>query len=174
MTRGIRVSAWLLAVVMSVGVIEAGEAAAEATDKKSGDWAFGASLGVLRNTPDDTAFALNLNADRFVAKNLSVGPFLQLAFTGDMSQIGLSGQAKYWFEMTNRWKLTVQGGIGFVHSAFREDDTSWLIPLGVGLDYGLTDTMSVTATFLLNLTDLDTGRGSGANVMPGLIFGVRF
>jgi hypothetical protein len=31
-----------------------------------------------------------------------------------------------------------------------------------------------TATFLLNFTDLDTGGGTGTNVMPGLTFGVRF
>jgi hypothetical protein len=173
MAHEIRVSVCLLMVVI-LGSSGAGQAAAEAADKKSGDWAFGASLGILRNTPDDTAFALNVNADRFIAKNISLGPFLQLAFTGDISQIGLSGQAKYWFEMTNQWKLTAQGGIGFVHSAFRDDDTSWLIPVGAGLDYALTDTISVMATFLLNLTDLDTGRGSGTTVMPGLTFGVRF
>jgi len=32
----------------------------------------------------------------------------------------------------------------------------------------------VTGTLLLNFTDLDTGRGSGADVMPGFTIGVRF
>ena len=65
-------------------------------------------------------------------------------------------------------------GLGFVHNSFRRGDTSWLIPLGVGADYALTDRLNLTGTFLLNVSDLDTGRGSGANAMPGLTVGVRF
>ncbi len=129
----------------------------------------------MGNTPDGTAFALNLNAEGFITKNFSLGPLLQLGFTGDLSQIGLSGQAKYWVDLPNtRLKLTVQGGIGFVHADFLRDDTSFLIPLGVGLDYAVSDRVSFTSTFLLNFTDLDTGFGRGADVMPGLTFGLRF
>ena len=32
----------------------------------------------------------------------------------------------------------------------------------------------MTGTLLLNFTDLDTGRGSGADVMPGFTIGVPF
>jgi hypothetical protein len=28
-----------------------------------------------------------------------------------------------------------QAGVGFVHDTFRQGDTSWLIPIGVGADY---------------------------------------
>lgn len=121
--------------------------------------------------------ALNFNAEGFINRNFSLGPLLQLAFTGDLSQIGLSGQAKYWIdipETANRLKLTVQGGLGFVHTDFLRDDTSWLIPLGVGVDYAVTDTLKVSGTFLINFTDLHTGFGTGAHVMPGLTFGFRF
>jgi len=34
--------------------------------------------------------------------------------------------------------------------------------------------LSLMSTFLLNFTDVDTGRRSGATVMPGLTFGIRF
>ena len=69
--------------------------------------------------------------------------------------------------------MNIQGGIGLVHANFLTADTSWLIPLGVGLDYPLTSEMGLTTTFLVNLTDLDTSGGS-ANVMPGFTVGVRF
>jgi hypothetical protein len=84
---------------------------------------------------------------------------LQLGFTGDTER---------------RLKGAPQAGVGFVHNTFRDGDTSWLIPIGAGADSALGDKPSVTGTLLLNFTDLDTGRGSGADVMPGFTIGVRF
>jgi hypothetical protein len=168
-------SAWVLTVALAVGVI--GGRPAEAADPKVGAWTFGGGLGFLGDTPDGTAFALNGYAEGFIDRKFSVGPLLQLAATGDLAQIGLSGQAKYWIDIPgteNRLKVTVQGGIGFVHSAFRDDDTSWLIPIGAGADYKLADGLNITGTFLLDFTDLDTGRRGRAHVMPGFTVGVRF
>lgn len=150
---------------------------AQAADPKAGDWTGGAAIGFLGNTPDATAFAANFNADVFLTSEVSIGPLLQLGATGDLTQIGLSGQAKYWVELSKidkRAKLTLQAGIGFLHADLHESDTSWLIPLGVGLDYALTQRVGLTATFLLNFTDIHTGRGTDAHVMPGLTFGIRF
>ncbi len=92
-------------------------------------------------------------------------------------QIGFSGQGKYWLDLANvdtRLRANLQGGIGFVHANFLTSDTSFLIPLAVGLDYALTEQIGVTSSFLLNLTDLDTGNGNNTNVMPGLTFGIRY
>jgi hypothetical protein len=50
---------------------------------------------------------------------------------------------------------------------------SFLIPLGVGFHYWPNNTIGLGATFLLNLTDLDTG-GDDTNIMPSLMFGIRF
>jgi hypothetical protein len=150
---------------------------ARAAEPVRGAWTGGAAFGFLGNTPDGTAFAMNFHGEGFFIERLSIGPLLQLGFTGDSSQVGLSGQVKYWIDIPDtakRLKLTVQAGLGFVHNSFRDEDTSWLIPLGVGVDYALTDALKVTGTFLLNFTDLDTGRGTGTNVMPGLTVGVRF
>jgi hypothetical protein len=150
---------------------------ASALDDKPGSLTLGAGLGFLRGTPDGSAFALNGYLDAFVAPRVCLGPLLQFGVTGDMTQIGLSGQAKYWIPVPNTGhclKLAVQGGVGFVHAAFRDEGTSFLFPLGATADYALTRTLSVTGTFLLNLTDLDTGGGSGAHAMPGFTAGVRF
>ncbi len=180
--------AWVLIVGMNMGLIlcsgwetvQAAEPIEETTSaptSRAGTWSGGGAIGFLANTPDDTAFAFNLNADRFFTREFSLGPLLQLAFTGDMNQVGFSGQGKYWIDLpetNNRARLVLQGGVGFIHSDFFRDDTSWLIPIGVGVDFAVNQTIRLTADFLLNFTDLDTGAGTGANVMPGLTFGVRF
>lgn len=168
------IAAWILVVGLAVGVTDG---RADAADPKAGAWTFGAALGFIADTPDGTAFAVNGHVDRFIDRRFSVGPLLQLGATGDLAQIGLSGQAKYWIDIPgteDRLKVVVQGGIGFIHAAFRDDDTSWLIPIGAGADYKLADGLNITGTFLLNFTDLDTGRGGDAHVMPGFSVGVRF
>jgi len=175
MQRDARCFLYPLVVVLGIGLLSSYPA--QAADPKTGTWSAGGAIGFLANTPDDTAFAFNVNADYFLNRNVSVGPLFQLAATGDLSQFGFSGQGKFWIDLPgteHKGKLTLQAGLGFVHSDFVESDTSWLIPLGVGVDYMLTPKISFTATFLLNFTDLDTGGGTGAHVMPGLTFGVRF
>lgn len=142
-----------------------------------GRWTEGVGIGFLAETPDDTAFAVNLHADYFRKENFSIGPLLQLGFTDDLAQYGFSGQAKYWMgipDPASATKLVFQAGVGLVHAAFQNDDTSWLIPLGIGIDHTIASGPSLYATFLLNLTDLDTGRKTEADLMPGVTFGVRF
>jgi hypothetical protein len=149
----------------------------QAAEPKIGAWSGGGAVGFLGNTPDGTAFATNLNADYFVTPQLSLGPLAQIAATGDLFQFGLSGQAKLWFDLPDfdkRLKLNLQGGIGFLHSDLFSSDDSWLIPIGVGVDYALNEKLSLTSTFLLNFTDIHTAGGNNAHVMPGLTFGVRF
>lgn len=155
------VLAWALVVGMVLGLIrgpaEHTVQAAEQTGEISLNvepatptWSGGAAVGFLSNTPDGTAFALKLHADRFLHRNVSFGPLLQLGFTGDLTQIGFSGQGKYWIDLPetdNRARLVLQAGMGFVHADFFRNDTSWLIPLGMGIDYALTKTVSLTGTF---------------------------
>ena len=146
---------------------------AEAADPTPGRWTGGGGLGFLGNTADGTAFAMNLNAETFINRSFSVGPLLQLGVTGDLTQIGVSGQVKYWVDLSSiaeGLKLTAQGGLGFVYT----DYASFLIPIGAGLDYSLSNTVSATATFLLNFTDVDPGFRPDADIMPGLTFGLRF
>ncbi len=153
------------------------DAPLHAAEPKSGAWSGGGAVGFLGNTPDGTAFATNLNADYFVSPQLSLGPLAQIAATGDLFQFGLSGQAKLWFDLPDldkRLRLNLQGGIGFLHADLRSSDTSWLIPIGIGLDYAVNEKLSLTSAFLINFTDIHTGRGTDAHIMPGLTFGIRF
>src|SRR5438046_4270862 len=123
----------------------------------------------IGNTADGTAFTANLNVESFITRNFSIGPLLQFGVTHELTQIGLSGQAKFWIHLSRGFYVTLQGGAGFVHTDFPVGDTSFLIPLGVGFDYALRRDLSVTSTFLLNLSSVQsTGGGStNAHVSPG-------
>jgi hypothetical protein len=164
-------------IAMIIGLIGSPGPAGAVIDPQPGAWTYGGGIGFLGNTPSGTAFALNAHADNFINRNLSIGPLAQIAFTGPLTQFGLSGQLKYWLDIPdtgNRMRVVLQGGLGFLHADRLNSDTSWLIPLGVGLDYALSQRLALTANFLLNFTDIDTGNGRDAHVMPGLTFGVRF
>ena len=77
--------------------------------------------------------------------------------------------------------LALRTGIEDRDSGVADTYTSFLIPVGVGLDYALTTQIAVTADFLLNFTSLGEDVRVGGrevdlhtNLMPGLYFGVRF
>ena len=71
-------------------------------------------------------------------------------------------------------KGNLQAGLGFIHADYMAGDTSWVIPIGAGVDYLMTSTMALTGTFLLNFADLHTGQGSGHVMMPAVTVGIRF
>ncbi|HJU03865.1 MAG TPA: outer membrane beta-barrel protein [Nitrospiraceae bacterium] len=173
-------------------LIVANPAYAEVNDLKPGQWSGGGGVGFLGNTPDGAVeFAFNGHADYFLARNFSVGPLAQYAGAGNDFLFGMSAQARYWWDIPNTKnlaKLVLQGGIGFVRAGIKDNDfgfantyTSFLIPIGVGVDYTVSKQLAVTADFLLNFTSLgESFRVANrefdyhTNVMPALYFGVRF
>ena len=185
--------ALLAVVVFSLALVVPGLAYADVNDLRHGHWSGGTGVGFLGNTPDGAAeFALNGHADYFFTPNVSVGPLAQYAGAGNDIIFGLSAQAKYWWGIPggrNLAKIVVQGGIGFVRAGIKDNDSgapadtyaSFLIPVGVGLDYTVTKRVAVTADFLVNFTSLgETVHVGGrdvdlhTNVMPGLYLGMRF
>jgi opacity protein-like surface antigen len=86
-----------------------------------------------------------------------------MGFTGDLFQLGVTAQAKYTFDLKQipALKPHVEAGIGFIYSNLDgrlwedEDDASFLIPLGIGAEYRLTDSISLDTNFLFNFTNLD-------------------
>ena len=141
-----------------------------------GQWAVGSGVGVLGETPDGLALAWNGHADYFITDRVSVGPLLQLAFTDELTQVALSGQLKHRLAQLDggRGAVTLQGGMGVVHADVRRGDTSWIVPLGVGMEYALSPRATLTSTFLVNFTDVDPGAGREADVMPGVTIGMQF
>ena len=154
---------WLISIVAAAPSL--------AIEPRAGLWSVGAGAGVIGDTPEGTAFALNLYADRFIDPIVSIGPLLQVA---EFSQVALSLQPKYWIDVSlpnPGAKMNFQGGLGFLHT---KGETSFIIPIGLGVDYPINRAFSFTMTLLLNFTGIDAGLGSGVHLMPGLTLGVRF
>ena len=147
---------------------------------RAGRFVFGAGLGLQANTVDDTAFAVGLSGDYFFTNNLSIGPLMQFGLTSDLFQFGLSAQAKYTFDLPQvpELKPHMEGGIGFLYANLdrpgpgSKDDTSFLIPLGVGLEYRLTPRLSLDTTALFNFTDVSV-RNEDRNFFFTWLLGVK-
>jgi hypothetical protein len=181
----------MLAVLALAGLTVPGFADADVNDLRPGPWSGGVGAGFLTNTPDGVEFALKGHVDYSLIRGFSVGLLGQATLGGNDHVFGLSAQAKYWWDIPGRRqvvKVVVQGGIGFVGAAIDDTDsgvsdtyTSFLIPVGIGLESTVTKRIVVTGEFLLNFTSLgDNVRAGGrevdlhTHVMPGFYLGVRF
>jgi hypothetical protein len=156
----------LIAFGLLAGVAEtqAGAQDVPPAVSRAGRFMGGVYLGLQAGTVDDEGFALGGNVDYYFNNELSIGPLLQMGFTSDLFQLGLSAQVKYTFDVRQlpALKPHVEAGLGFIYASLEdgrdEDDVSFLIPLGFGLEYRLTRQLSLDTTFLLNFTDLDAGK----------------
>jgi hypothetical protein len=171
-------------------VIVAGAAHADVSDLRPGRWSGGAGVGVLANTPDGPEFGLAGYADYFVAPGLSVGPLVQYGGVGNDVVATLSVQAKYWWRIltSGRARLVLQGGVGVIAADIEDADTgasdrdaSFVIPLGIGVDYAVTPRVAVTADLVLSVTSLGEVVSVGdrdvdlrTNLIPAFFLGVRF
>ena len=190
--RSFLVSSLLVCGWVLVGLTMATRADAQVKELISDRWSGGFGMGFVGSTPDGVAeFAFNGHADYFVAERFSIGPLAQYAGVGNDFLFGLSAQARYWWDIPGTdhvAKLVLQGGLGFVRAGIKDTDSgiantygSFLIPIGVGIDYAVTERLAITADFLLNFTSLgETVRAGGrefdlhTNVMPALYLGIRF
>ncbi|MBI4768428.1 MAG: porin family protein [Deltaproteobacteria bacterium] len=150
---------------------------AGASDRR-GRFALGGALGFMTDTPDSTAFAVGLSGDYYLTNAFSIGPLLQMGFTGDLFMIAPSAQAKYTFDLGGipNLKPYVQAGIGFIYADLKregekDDDTSFIIPFGLGAEYKLTNAISLDGTVLLNATNLDV---RDENLFVTVLFGLKF
>jgi hypothetical protein len=159
-----------LASVTQVGISGAAE-------PRAGDWSGGAAIGFLGYTPDGTAFATECSRRLFSESSGFGGPSCAIGRDGRFISVRLVGTGEV-LARPARIGYAIEDeparGLGFLHADLHTSDTSFLIPIGVGLDYTLNQQVSLISTFLLNFTDVETGRRTDANMMPGLTFGVRF
>lgn len=180
----------LLAALSLAGLATAGVTHADAQVPSPDRWSVGVGVGFLANSPDGPEPALAGHAEYFVTERLAVGPLVQYAGAGNDVIVGLSIQVRYWWSIlaSGRAKLVVQGGVGFVHaliedadSGAEETDTSFVVPVGIGIDYAVTDRITLTADLILNVTSLGGDVPVGdhevdlhTNIMPGFYVGARF
>jgi hypothetical protein len=169
----------LVLLLLGTGIADAQAQEVPAAVSRAGRFMFGTGLGLMGDTVDGEAFAIGSNLDYYLTNELSVGPLLQMGFSSDLFKFGLSGQVKYTMDIRqlSALKPHVEAGLGFVYADFEnggdDDDVSFLIPLGFGLEYRLTRTLSLDTTVYLNFTDLDVGRRNDNFFLTWLV-GVRF
>jgi hypothetical protein len=166
-------------------------AEADVSDLAAGRWSGGAGVGFWANTPDGVEFGFEGHAEYFWTRTFSVGPLAQYAGAGNDHLVGVSVQAKHWWVIpgTRRpTRLAVQGGLGYLWGDIEDADTgaavtdsSFLIPLGIALEYAVSRRVAATVAVLVNLAALGEKVRVGdrevdlrANVMPALYLGVRF
>lgn len=161
MKEGKLICAVIIAMVI-VALTSFAEAQPAAAEGRTGRFFAGAAMGFQTNTADSTAFALGFSGDYYLTRDFSIGPLLQLGFTNDLSQVGLTAQAKYTVDFAENPDLKpyVQAGMGIIHADLdrrgRSDtDTSFLMPFGVGAEYKLTSSVFLDTSFLFNFTNLD-------------------
>jgi hypothetical protein len=175
--------AWLVGLLVWAALLVATAAEAQqvpAVVSRAGRFVFGAGLGVHADTPDGAAFAAGLGVDYYLTSNISIGPLMQFGATGDLFQFGLTAQAKYTFDLPQvpDLKPHVEGGIGFLYASLdrprigSKDDTSFLFPLGVGVEYRLSPGLSLDTTAFFNFTDV-TVRNRNENFYFTWLLGLR-
>jgi hypothetical protein len=180
-----------LSLVSLAGITVPSLADADVHDRRLGRWAGGIGAGFLTNTPDGVELAVKGHVDYVLIRAFAVGLLGQSALGGNDHVFGLSAQAKYRWDIPGTRpvvKVVVQGSIGFVGAVIDDTDsgvsdtyTSFLIPIGIGLEYPVTRRITMTAELLLNVTSLGEDVRAGGrefdlhtHVMPGFYVGLRF
>ena len=179
-----------LSALAVAAVIAAGAAHADVPDLRPGQGSGGAGIGFLANTPDGPEFGLMAYADYFLASRLSVGPLVQYGGVGNDVVVALSVQVKYWWSLlaSGRARLVIQAGIGAIGADIEDADTgattsdaSFVVPLGIGIDYAVTPRVALTADLIVNATALGEVVSVGGrdvdlrtSVIPAVFLGVRF
>lgn len=101
-----------------------------------------------------------INLDYFVTDEFSVGPYFQSGGAGHNSYWGLAGQVRYTPALAGNSNVRpyLTGGIGFCELDFEdrddgEDDLTYFFPVGGGMEFGLTDILSLDLGGLFNITE---------------------
>ena len=173
----IRASVAALALVLMAG----GQESAQAEEK---GWGFGTDIGFITGTVNNTVFALNFQADYYMAKEFSIGPMFQWVPVGDLKQYAFAGVTRYHYPVNDRFNIVPFAGIGFIHAdldrgigAGRIDrsDTSHYIPIGVSFEYQATPKLAFSNTIIVNLHDINMSPQLQRDTTSvSVLFGMRF
>lgn len=167
-----------MAALMLVLALLAGSQ--ESVQAQDSGWGFGTDVGFISGTTNNTVFALNFQADYYVAKEFSIGPMFQWVPAGDLKQYAFAGAARYHYQINDRFNIVPFAGIGFIHadlssSSVNRNDTSHYIPLGVSFEYQATPKLAFSNTIMLNLHDINMSPSLQRDTTSvSVLFGMRF
>ncbi len=164
-------------VVLALWLGAGGRASAQGQENT---WGFGTDIGFISGTVNNTVFALNFQADYYVAREFSIGPMFQWAPAGDLQQYAFAGVARYHFQAKNNFNIVPFAGVGFIHadltsSTVDRNDTSYYIPIGATFEYQLTPKLALANTVMLNLYNINMSPSlSRDTTSVTVLFGLRF
>ncbi len=171
----------LVAIALIAIVLAAGWTAP--VHAQENEWGFGTDVGFWAGTVDDTLFALSFSADYYFDRAFSLGPMVLFTPAGDLFQVAVAPVARYHIEL-RAINIVPLAGIGFVYSDLERgqgagrveaSDTSYYIPLGVGIEWAATRKLALSSTLMVNLHGLDLGTGVGKDgTSLAVMFGMRF
>ncbi|MDQ7086343.1 MAG: outer membrane beta-barrel protein [Acidobacteriota bacterium] len=153
-----------LAKAIVIVTLLAGAAGAP-TLAQVGSWGYTGQIGILSGTVDNTAFAVGLTSEYYVAPAFSVGGDFLLSPTGDLTLLSGAVTARWHFDMAPV-EITPFIGVGLIYAdyergsgpgRFNSDDVGTILPLGLQVDRRFNPSLSIGGSFALNLTSLDFG-----------------
>lgn len=170
------------AAVLMLALVMGGWGYAQVEEK---GWGFGTDLGFITGTTNSTVFALNFQADYYVAREFSIGPMFQWVPVGDLKQYAFAGAARYHYHVNDRFNIVPFAGIGFMHAdldtirggvRIDRNDTSYYIPIGVSFEYQATPRLAFSNTIMFNLHDINMSPSlqpdtTSVSVLLGMRFG---
>jgi hypothetical protein len=170
-----------VAAVLMLALVTGGGEFVQAEEK---GWGFGTDLGFISGTTNNTVFALNFQADYYVAREFSIGPMFQWVPAGDLKQYAFAGVGRYHYRINDHFNIVPFAGIGFIHADLDRgsgpgrvdrNDTSHYIPLGVSFEYQATPRLAFSNTIMLNLHDINMSPSLPRDTTSvSVLFGMRF
>lgn len=176
MSRG-NIRADMAALMLVLALLAGSRESAQAQDS---GWGFGTDVGFISGTTNNTVFALNFQADYYVAREFSIGPMFQWVPAGDLKQYAFAGVGRYHYQISDRFNIVPFAGIGFIHadlssSSVNRNDTSYYIPLGLSFEYQATPKLAFSNTIMVNLHDINMSPSLPPDTTSvSVLFGIRF
>jgi hypothetical protein len=110
---------------------------------------------------------------------------MQISPMGDLFQISFAGVGRYHIRFNNRINLVPYTGIGLIHvdldkgtgpGSIDHNDTSWLIPIGLSLEYQAVRNIALSSTLQVNLHNINLSPSPPQNnhTSIALLFWVRW
>ncbi len=156
----------------------------DSTRAQDSGWGFGTDVGFIAGTTNDTVFALNFQADYYMAKEFSIGPMFQWVPAGDLKQYAFAGAFRYHYHANDRFNIVPFAGIGLIHAdldtvrngtRIDRNDTSHYIPIGVSFEYQATPRLAFSNTIMVNLHDINMSPSlQRDSTSVSVLFGMRF
>jgi len=144
-------------------------------EKKFG---FGAELGFISGTINNTEFMLGFNGDYRAAENFSFAEMISFTPTGDLFQINANSVARFNIPL-EYVSIIPYMGIGFSYGSIEaagvsENSFSLSFPLGLSVTYFVAQQIQATGRIQFAITNLDYGElGKDSNYLM-FMFGFRF